>query len=54
MKIEDIDVFKDSFVRVRTDAGLTGCAWSRRNPVEFIQQAREALLGEDPFAIEKH
>ena len=54
MKIDDIDIFKDSFVRVRTDAGITGCAWSKRNPAEYIQQARDALLDKDPFALESH
>ena len=54
MKITDIDIFKDTFVRIRTDAGITGAAWTKADPAEFVPAARDALVGKDPFAIENH
>ena len=65
MKIARIDIVKDfddgilghaasALVRVGTDSGIEGCAFSRNDPRTFIDSAQEALIGKDPHAIEAH
>ena len=65
MKITHIDIIRDfddgilghaasALVRVGTDSGIEGCAFSRNDPRTFIDSAQEALIGKDPHAIEAH
>jgi len=65
MKITHIEAVSDfddgiayhgdaALVKVRTDSGITGCAYNRTNPGPFLAAAQEALIGKDPHAIEEH
>ena len=65
MKITHIEILRDfddgalghntsALVRVGTDSGIAGCAFSRNDPRAFIEAARQALIGKDPHALEDH
>jgi D-galactarolactone cycloisomerase len=65
MKITHIEVIKDfddgalghktsALVKVGTDSGIEGKAFSRPDPQAFIEDARQTLIGKDPHAIEDH
>ena len=65
MKITHIEVLRDfddgalghkisALVRVGTDSGIVGCAFSRNDPREFLEEARQALIGKSPHALEEH
>ena len=65
MKITHIEVERDfddgalghrisALVKVGTDSGIVGCAFSRNDPRSFIDDARHWLIGKDPHALEEH
>ena len=65
MKITHIEIIRgfddgilghatSALVRVGTDSGIEGCAFSRNDPRAFLDSAKNALIGKDPHAIEEH
>ena len=41
-------------LKVGTDAGIVGYSFTRMDPRPIIEQARQALIGKDPHALEEH
>ena len=65
MRITHIEIIRDfedgllghdtsALVKVGTDSGIEGCAFSRNDPRAFLDSAKNALIGKDPHAIEQH
>ena len=43
-----------ALLKVGTDTGIVGYSFTRADPQPIIEQARQALIGKDPHALEEH